>query len=74
LAGRQPFEIKGFPRMPVKKADYVNPYKSTTYARYPFCSVAVSFCDCSLQCSIIFVHKSLALAVFFVLGNKKRLM
>jgi hypothetical protein len=74
LAGRQPFEIKGFPRMPVKKADYVNPYKSTTYARYAFCSVDVSFCDSSLQCSIIFVHKSLAQGVFFVLRNKKRLM
>jgi hypothetical protein len=56
--------------MPVKKADYVNPYKSTTYARYAFCSGAVSFCASSLQCSIIFVHKSLAQWVFFVLRNK----
>jgi hypothetical protein len=50
--------------MPVKKADYVKPYKSTTYARYPFCSVAVSFCASSLQCSMIFVHKSLADELF----------
>jgi hypothetical protein len=60
--------------MPVKKADYVNPYKSTTYVRYAFCSVVVSFCASSLQCSIIFVHKSLAQAVFFVIRNKKRLV
>ena len=60
--------------MPVKKADYVNPYKSTTYVRYAFCSVVVSFCAPSLQCNIIFVHKSLAQVVFFMLSNKKCLV
>jgi hypothetical protein len=50
--------------MPVKKAAYLKPYKSTTYVRYVFCSGTVSFCGSSLQCSMIFVHKSLAEALF----------